>query len=207
VELEWVAFDLNGTLLDPGDLDAALDEAILLSMAETLSGGYRPLPELLEAALVRRAGGRQDGIDEALRRASRMPAYPDASAALGRLQTAGLGTAVLTNSATDQAKQALRGAGLEVELTVGSDQVRAFKPDPRVYNRWLQAAGVAPQRACMVSAHAWDLMGAARVGMRTAWVSQRERLLLETVPEPDVRAESLEQAAAGISRLAGAAHV
>jgi hypothetical protein len=40
--------------------------------------------------------------------------------------------------------------------------------------------------------------------MRTAWVARKEQRLAETVPEPDVRAESLEQAA---ERLAELAHV
>ena len=64
--VSWVLFDLNGTLLDPsgiaeplvgGDEDRrlvgeAFHEAILLTMADTLSGGaYRPLPEYLRASI------------------------------------------------------------------------------------------------------------------------------------------------------------
>src|SRR4051794_19723695 len=147
-------FDLNGTLLDPAgigepaglDGDAslgALDEAILHSMAETLSGGYRPFTDFLRAALVRAAevGGRPDGVDEAMERAAAMPAYPDAAEAIERLRAAGLQVGVLTNSATQAAESALAAAGLRLDLVVGSDQTGAFKPDPRVYRRGLEAAG------------------------------------------------------------------
>ena len=76
----------------------ALDHAIAGSMAETLSGSYRPLPEFLRAALVALAG-HDAGIDAAMERAKEMPAYPDCLAALQRLRAGGLKTGVLTNSA------------------------------------------------------------------------------------------------------------
>jgi 2-haloacid dehalogenase len=195
VQTKCVLFDLNGTLLDPGDMAEALDEAILLSMAETLAGSYRPFPELLQAALGRR------GESEAF---GPMPSYPDAAIAIVRVREAGLRPCVLTNSPTEAAEAALERAGLAVDLVVGSDQVKAYKPDPRVYRRGLEAAGVEPTEACMVSAHGWDLMGAGLVGMRTAWVARKEGALPETVPEPDVRADTLEDTAA---RLVEVAHV
>ncbi len=188
--LRCVFFDLNGTLLDSSALGTGFDEALLLSMAETLSGSYRPLPELLAA--VRRRRGEPEEMPE-------MPPRPGAAAALARIRDAGLRPCVLTNSATDAGEAALEAGGLRVDLVVGSDQVKAYKPDPRIYRRGLEAAGVRPQEACLVSAHAWDAMGAARVGMHTAWVGHKEGVLLETAPEPDVRAETLEQAAAEVA--------
>jgi len=190
VDVDCVFFDLNGTLLDTSALGTAFDEALLLSMAETLSGSYRPLPELLRAVTARR------GDDEV---ALEMPPYPDAEGALARIRDAGLRPCVLTNSATDAGEAALEAAGLRVDLVVGSDQVEAYKPDPRIYLRGLEAAAARPERACLVSAHAWDVAGAARVGMRTAWVGHKEGVWLEITPEPDVRAETLEQAANAVA--------
>ncbi|MGE5636867.1 MAG: hypothetical protein ACM3UV_08015, partial [Nocardioidaceae bacterium] len=100
--LRWVLFDMNGTLLDPSGIGAplgldaesslgALDEAVLYAMAETLSGSYRPLSELLAASLARRAeaaGAGAGGLDAALERAARMPPFPDAGAALWLLREA-----------------------------------------------------------------------------------------------------------------------
>ena len=123
--MRWALFDLNGTLLDPGgvgapvglsvdDSVAALDEAVLAAMVDTLSGVYRPLPELLRSGLVRRAQleGHPAGIEEAMERAKRMPPYPGAGQAIERLRGAGLEVGVLTNSATESADQALESAGL-----------------------------------------------------------------------------------------------
>src|SRR3954452_16443361 len=115
--MAWALFDLNGTLLDPAGIGepagldgeasgAALDEAILHSMAETLSGGYRPFSDFLRSAL-HRSAGRDEGLDRAMERVSRMPAYPEAAQALERIRSAGLRPGVLTNSDTAAAEWAL----------------------------------------------------------------------------------------------------
>jgi 2-haloacid dehalogenase len=209
--MAWALFDLNGTLLDPSGIGepvgldgkgsrAALDEAVLHSMAETLSGGYRPFSDFLRAALGRRAtaAGRRGGLTEAMERAAAMPPYPDAMAAIGRLRGSGLRVGVLTNSATEAAQTAIDAAGLELELVVGSDQAGAFKPDPRVYECGLERTGAEASQTWMVAAHGWDLLGAARVGMRTAWVGHKERVLPEVAPDPDVSGASLAETAAAL---------
>ena len=43
----WLLFDLNGTLLDPGERADELKQAVTLAMADTLSGGYRPFGAFL----------------------------------------------------------------------------------------------------------------------------------------------------------------
>jgi 2-haloacid dehalogenase len=207
MRLDWVLFDLNGTLLDPGGVGeplglsregslAALDDAILGSMAETLSGSYRPLPDFLRAALVLRAGT-ESGIEDAMKRARAMPAYPDCTPALEQLRSAGVTTGVLTNSARETAEAALGAAGLldRFDVVAGSDEVEAFKPDPRVYRLSLERTGAAPHEVCMVASHWWDLMGAARVGMRTAWVERDGRALSHAGPRPDLRAATLDELA------------
>jgi 2-haloacid dehalogenase len=209
----WVLFDMNGTLLDPSDIAEALrgaedrplvteafDEALLHSMAETLSGGYRPLPDFVRAALERRllvAGRDTAALDEAMARASRLPAYPDAEEAIHRLVAAGLQIGVLTNSTTDSAEQSLRAAGLRDRLSavIGSDRARVFKPHPRVYQHGAEELGLYPSKICMVAAHGWDLMGAGRVGMRTVWISRKEGRLPAVIPDPDICAADLAEAA------------
>jgi hypothetical protein len=48
-----------------------------------------------------------------------------------------------------------------------------------------------------VAAHAWDVLGA----QRAAWVAHREQRLLATVPEPPLRAASLQEAAVLLDEL------
>ena len=56
----------------------------------------------------------------------------------------------------------------------------------------------------MVAAHWWDVLGAARAGMCTAWVAHKEAILIEAAGDVDVRAGTLEEAAAAIAQLSGA---
>jgi 2-haloacid dehalogenase len=208
----WVLFDLNGTLLDPtgiakplGDRDqdrrlvaSAFREALLLTMADVLSGGaYRPLPEYLRATVERalRAEGRDlGGLDAAMERAGAMPPYPEAKAAVSLLAAEGLHVGVLTNSTTSAAERALAAAGLRdrLDLVIGSDEVKTFKPHRRVYEHAVRRVKAEAAEIALVAAHGWDVMGAMRAGLRGAWVARSERWLVPVVPEPDVRGEDLE---------------
>ena len=208
----WVLFDLNGTLLDPtpigepvglgpGAGEAILAGAVQVSMVDSLSGVYRPLPDLLRASLKREVwlrGGREDMINEALSRAAAMPAYPDAEQALRTLREADVRVGVLTNSATEAAKTALGSAGLEVELVVGSDSVEVYKPDARIYRAGVEATGAAPGEVCLTAAHWWDVLGARRAGLRTAWVARTEQVLMPGA-DPDWTGEDLAATAEAIA--------
>lgn len=198
----WIAFDLNGTLVDPCGLTgdergpAVLDAAIQQSMADGLSGAWRPFGEYVGAALERELGEEADP--------GTMPALPGAAEALDTLRAAGYRVAVVTNSAADAARATLAAAGLEgrVDALVGTDGVGAYKPDPRVYANAVVRLGAEPGAVCLASAHAWDVLGAMRAGWQGAWVGHREGRLLSTVPAPLVSAPTLFQAAEQLAALA-----
>jgi 2-haloacid dehalogenase len=213
----WVTFDLNGTLVDPGVLaqplgdtaeaDAivqrAFDVAVSEAMATTLTGEHAAFRDLLDAALRRAltlAGQDANLAGDAIELLAAMPAFIDAPAALERLRGEGLRLAVLTQSTTADADQVLRFSGLRdrIDLVIGSDEVGAFKPDPRMYRAAVERAGVPAAEVCLVAAHWWDVLGAARAGLRTGWVARRERLLLSTVPEPDAHGTDLAEVADAI---------
>jgi 2-haloacid dehalogenase len=221
MRLEWVIFDLNGTLVDPsvlaqplGDSAAAddlvagaFDDAATAAMVATLGGEHPPFPTLIASALRRRvalAGGDPGRVEDAIALLGSMPAYLEAPAALERLRGEGLRLGVLTQSTTDAADQVLRFAGLRdrLELVIGSDRFGAFKPDPRAYRHLLETAGATAGEVCLVSAHWWDVAGARRAGLRTGWVGRGERLLLDTVPEPDAVGADLAEVAETLLRRA-----
>jgi 2-haloacid dehalogenase len=217
MSVEWVLFDLNGTLLDPTTIASplggsqaerqlvldALDESICFAMAETLTHGYRPFSHHLRASLKRRlalAGQTPESLEAMMEVAQRMKPYPDAHDALVSLADAGLKLAVLTNSATVTAKKALADGGLmeRFQHVIGTDQVQAFKPDLRVYRHGATTLGAAPHQVLFVASHGWDTFGAKRFGFQTGWLSFKEKELSDTVPKPDVQAENLGQLAVEI---------
>lgn len=155
-----IAFDVNGTLLDPGDQADRLRQAVRLAMAHTLAGDFRPFAELMEAA-----GGRVPDS---------MPPYPDVPDALHRLHGDGHRLAAITNSARETAEAHLERAGLGelFERVVGTDEVGAYKPARQVYLHALAELGVKAGDTWFVAAHDWDIVGAHAVGLRTAFIDR-----------------------------------
>ena len=218
-DVEWVLFDLNGTLLDPSTLSAhlpapldteavaldLLDETIMQAMVDTLVGRERPFGEYLGAATSRtlrlaNVSDTAELVDETIAAVRQMPAFPEVPGALDLLREGGMQLGVLTNSATAVAENALMSAGLRDRFdgVVGSDLAGVFKPHPRVYRTGMDRLGASPDHACFVAAHGWDTHGAKAVGMRTAWVSRKERLLLDTLAPPDLTGADVAEVARGI---------
>src|SRR3954463_9736638 len=179
--VRWVLFDLNGTLVDPSVLaqplgDSAAAEALVLeafdlavaqAMAVALTGGHTEFRTLIDAALRRQlalAGEDAALAEDAIALLGSMPAYLEAPGALERLRGEGLHLGVLTQSSTEAADQVLRFAGLRdrIELVLGSDEVGAFKPSPRMYDAAVERTGVPAGDVCFVTAHWWDVLGASR---------------------------------------------
>ena len=221
--LRWVMFNVTGTLVDPvvmaqplGDSGAdeqmvldALDDAITQAMAVTLTGGSAPLPALIDAGLRRRlrlAGRDENLAAAALELMGVMPAYIEAPAALETLRGVGLRLAVLPQSSSAAAESVLRFAGLRdrFDLVLSAEETGAYKPDPRPYQMALEHTAARPDELCHVSTFWWDVMGAKRAGLRTAWVARRELALLESVPEPDYRGRDLAEVADAIVARMGA---
>ena len=219
-----VLFDVNGTLTElepigtpwgrPELGPAVLDGAITTGMAEALLGATdRPFSDHLRAALevlVRQAGLDAGRIDQAMELAAALPARPGAEEALRQLGRAGARIVALTNSGATAGTATLRSCGLldEFERVLGVDAVSTFKPDPAVYDYALAQVGRPAERVMLVATHPWDLAGAARAGMRTAWVTHGARAWptrgarsWPTVfPSPEIRGDTLLDVAASILR-------
>jgi 2-haloacid dehalogenase len=215
--LQWVLFNLVGTLVDPtvlaqplGDTGGhedlvldALDDTVAMAMVDQLTGGSATLDELMAGAMRRRlrlAGGDETGAANALALMSTMPAYLEAPSALETLRGRGLRLGVLAQTAAPATEGILRFAGLRdrLEVVLSAQDAGAFKPDPRPYRYALEQIGADGGAVCMVSTHWWDVAGAKRAGLRAGWVARRERALLDTVPDPDYTGRDLAEVADAI---------
>ena len=208
--LQWVLFNLTGTLVDPtviaqplGDSGAdeelvlsALDDAVAMAMMDALTGTMSPLDELVEAAMRRRlrlAGRDEQAAASARELMGTMPAYIEVPGALEGLRARGLRLGVLAQSAADATDAVLRFAGLRdrFELVLSAQEAGAYKPDLRPYRMAIERTGADGGDIIFVSTHWWDVAGAKRAGMKTGWVARRERSLLDTVPAPDYTGRDL----------------
>lgn len=200
-----IAFDLNGTLTDLRALTGddrgrvLFDRALLLAMADTLSGTVLPFSEYVRAVLERDAPA---VADSAMSRFATLPAQPGAAEALKVLRDAGLQTAVVTNSTTAAAEATLVAAGLRglVNTVVGTDGVGAYKPDPRVYRNAERRLDASPDQLCLVAAHAWDVRGARRAGWNAAWVGHTESSLVPSGTRLSAAGATLPQVARALAR-------
>ena len=208
-----VAFDVIGTLFNLERPRAELMSLGLPSLAleiwfaESLrdffalshAGGYVPLRDALAAALPRTLASLEVDHDDAVIERV-MATFRDldpaegAGAAIQALTEAGFSILALTNGSEDLTRGLLEGAGLhhDFDAVLSCDEIRTSKPHPAVYE---MARKREPGELWMVAAHAWDIAGAARAGLRTAWISGKERVYPAIFPTPDIRAPDLESAA------------
>lgn len=90
------------------------------------------------------------------------------------LAGAGLRVYTLSNGSVDVARRLLGStdAGSSITDYLSVTDAGAWKPAPASYRHGLQAAGVDAAEALMVAVHPWDLEGARRVGLQTAWINR-----------------------------------
>lgn len=100
--------------------------------------------------------------------------FPEVPAMLARLRSGGLRAAILSNGNSEMLAPMVAASGLAdaFEAVLSVDEVRVFKPDPKVYRLVETHCGVPPARVCFLSSNCWDAHGAAYFGFRTVWVNR-----------------------------------
>ena len=174
------AFDLYGTLLDVSGLARRLEPFAGPGAAELLARWRKEQLEItwrektyqaFDMVTARALHTVAPHLDAKARAAMcetwlSLPAYPDARATLESLRTAGLRRAILSNGTHAMIRAALASSMLEVDEVRSVDEVRAYKPDPRVY------ALVPKDTTVFVSANGWDAEGAKRNGLTVAFIDR-----------------------------------
>jgi 2-haloacid dehalogenase len=208
-----VAFDVIGTLFTlerprdalkalgapPHVLETWFAESLRDFFALSHAGGYAPLRDVLAASLPRALAALEVDYDDAaiervMATLRELDPAGGAGASVQALAEAEFRIVALTNGSEGITRALLEGAGLHAyfDALLSCDEIRVSKPHPTVYQ---MARGREPGELWMVAAHSWDIAGAARAGLRTAWISSKERFYPATFPSPDIRAPDLESAA------------
>jgi 2-haloacid dehalogenase len=188
-----LGFDVYGTLIDTAGVTAALlplageqapefahrwrDKQLEYSFRRGLMGTYASFADCTRQALAHTADSlgialtpaQQRGLMEEYRR---LPAFTDAASCLRRLSASGHRLFAFSNGQASAVRELLQRAGLLQQFLdiVSVEEVGSFKPDPAVYRRFLQRTESTPEAAWLVSANPFDVIGAAVLGLRTAWV-------------------------------------
>jgi 2-haloalkanoic acid dehalogenase type II len=207
MNIQRVAFDLYGTLLDVGGLAGRL-QAIIGEPAAELVARWRKAQIELTWELNRAsryepfdrvtAKSLQDvapHLDAATR--EKMAAtwltlapYPDAAKALEQLREAGVRRLVLSNGTRAMIECALKAGGLFVDEIHCADDVHAYKTDAKVYSL------VPREGTLFVSGNGWDAEGAKRFGLAVAFL---DRGGPKPSTAPDFHAHSLSEVTAHVA--------
>lgn len=177
-------------------------QALRDSFALSHAGGYAPLKDVLTAELPRSL--RQLGLEPAeselenvLGTFTQLDPRPDLAEAVELLHDRGWQLLALTMGGTESTRALLNRAGLASRFAafLSVDSISVTKPNAAAYRLALnESAG----ETWMVAAHAWDIAGAARAGLRTAFITSVEGSYLKVYPDPDIVAGSLLEAAQAI---------
>jgi 2-haloacid dehalogenase len=215
-----VVFDIIGTCFSLNRVADALSRAgapphaLPLWFAQSLrdafalshAGGYQPLKAVLEAELPRtlrqlQVNATPDQSREVIGAFGQLEPQPGLTELVASLAADNWRILALTNSSVDAVAGLLERAGIGRYFAklLSTDQVQKMKPHPAVYEL---ARREAEGEAWMIAAHAWDIQGAARAGLRTVFISALETGYLDIYPRPDVVVKDLAGVKAALTQTA-----
>jgi 2-haloacid dehalogenase len=193
--IEALAFDAYGTLYDVFSVTALCEELfpgrgnalaqlwrvkqLQYSMMRSLMGRHRDFWQLTgdglsyatkSLKLDLTADKRKRLMDAYLS----LAAFPDVKPGLQALKKLGLRLAVLSNGEPKMLAAAAKSAGIAdlLDSNISVEEVRIFKPSPRVYNLGPEKLNVTNPELGFVSSNSWDAAGAASAGLITFWIQR-----------------------------------
>ena len=139
----------------------------------------------------------EESIDDVIELLKHLPVHENVPEILSALNDLGFRIAALTNSPENVVYERMEPTGLisYFEKVFSAEQIKKYKPNPEVYQWAAKKLGIPIDAAMMVSAHGWDIAGAASAGMQTAYLRQGKQMLYPLAPSPTLVCSSLSELA------------
>jgi 2-haloacid dehalogenase len=212
-----VVLDVNETLSDMSPMGRRFAEvgapehlaklwfATLLrdGFALTGAGGPRPFAEVGICALRTVLHGLDldreldAAVEHVMSGMARLSVHPDVPEGVRALHRSGRRLVTLTNGATELSERLLGEAGIraEFERLLSVEDAPAWKPARGAYEYAARTCGVELGDMVLVAVHAWDIDGAARAGMTTAWINRTSTRYPDCFTPPTVTVTDLAELA------------
>ncbi|MEC6748052.1 haloacid dehalogenase type II [Marinilactibacillus sp. XAAS-LB27] len=212
IMIKAVLFDMNETLLNlsllkekfaqhfEGDFAMAYWFKTVLHSSTVLGGlnEYEDFSKLTEAALesLFMESGKElteETKKDILGAFQELPAYDDVEKALKLLQDNELTVIAVTNSSEAMVEKQLTKAGIidQVDHYYSVDAVKRYKPYKEIYDYVVNDQSLNTQETVMVATHDWDLFGAKKAGLKTAYIKRKNTQFNPYYPEPDFSNDDL----------------
>lgn len=110
-----------------------------------------------------------------------LPAFDDVIESLTALKAAGHKMYGFSNGTAEAVEGLLNHAGIRelFDGVVSVDPLQTFKPNPDVYAHMVKTGGVSTSETWLISSNPFDVIGAATVGMQTAWVQRSKSAIFD----------------------------
>ena len=214
-------FDVNETLLDmqplkdsintalenPYAFDIWFPQLLQYSLVETITGTYHDFSEIAAGVFKMTAQKLEkdfsdNEVKQILSKISELQPHEDVPQGLANLKEQGYILVALTNGKPRVALEQLEYAGLSsyFDKILSVEVVNKYKPAPETYNYVTKMFTVANSEAMLVAAHGWDITGAKRAGLRTAFVNRPGKSLYPLAESPDLTISTILELANSLNR-------
>lgn len=224
VKPKVIIFDVNETLLDLENMKASVGKALngreeLLplwfstmlhhSLVVSATGDYQTFGNIGVASLqmvaeINDIAITQEQAKNAILTPLRsLPAHHDVAQGLAELKAQGYKLVTLTNSSLKGVKLQLKNANLSQYFSenLSIESVGVFKPHLTTYQWAVKHLGINANEALMVAAHGWDIAGAEKAGLQTAFVRRQGKVLFPLAEKPDYNVLDINELASIASKL------
>lgn len=217
-----VVFDVNETLSDmspmqdrfaeigaPGELARLWFATVLRDgFALTAAGGSERFAAVAETALRGLVSGTsltmetEAAVQHVMSGFMGLQVHADVPDGVHALRAAGLRLVTLTNGSTQVSERLLSDAGIlrEYDHLLSVEEAGVWKPARAAYEYAAQVCRTDMADMLLVAAHPWDINGAARAGMSTAWINRTSNPYPDYFAKPDTTIATLGELATAIDR-------
>ena len=207
-----IVFDVNETLSDMAPLEARFEQvgapAHLRAtwFASVLRDGFglaaagaaQPFAQVAAGVLapVLAQAGVADvdaAVEHVMAGMQELEVHEDVPEGVRALRSAGLTLVTLTNGATATSEGLLSRAGLrgEFDRLLSVEDAGVWKPARAAYDHAVRETGRPAGELLLVAVHPWDVDGARRAGLRTAWIDRSGSRYPAHLLAPELTASSL----------------
>ncbi len=125
-----------------------------------------------------------------------LQAFPDVIPGLSALKSQGYTLVAFSNGVESTVRTLLERAGVLTHLdgVVSVDDLKTFKPDPKVYAYLARRLNHPMDETWLVSSNSWDVIGAKSAGLKSAWLQrQPDKVFDPWEISPDLIVPSIEE--------------